>query len=62
MIFAMKKSLIDRTNYIRMSTTLILRCLEKIKLQKHFKYLKSTWQIVTNGRVQFNYLQGLLKK
>jgi hypothetical protein len=64
MMLAMKKSFIDRTNYVRVSTTLILRCL-KNKMQKHFKYfqyLKFAWQIVTNEKVQFNYLQGIFKK
>jgi hypothetical protein len=37
MIFAMKKSLINNNKNIKMSTTLILMCLKKIKLQKHFK-------------------------
>jgi hypothetical protein len=40
MILSMKKSLIDRTNYIKVSTTLILRCLEKKILQNHFKYFQ----------------------
>jgi hypothetical protein len=60
-----EKTLVDRTNYIRVSTTLILRCLKKQickKISSNFNVLKSTWQTVTNGKIQFSYLQGLLKK
>jgi hypothetical protein len=47
MILAMKTSLINKTDYIRVFSTLILRCSkEKTRFAKEFQILSSTWKLL----------------
>jgi hypothetical protein len=60
----MRANSIDKKNRITMFATSILKCLKKNCkiISSIFKYLKSTFQIVTIAKVQFKYSHVLCKK